>query len=909
MAARLGLFILFIGCLGWPAWLACAAQANQPVDGAEALRSGEYAKAIELFAARIEEQPADVRAHRGLVQAYRDTGRYREAERAIQEFERSFPASVELAHNLGEIYYATGRSGEAREAFQRSIAGAAPDALSAEIALAVLDYERGRGPEAMERFDRFIDVYNLSGRAGKAGRLSSADLTAVGTACRYLGVGNPQLFKDALRAFDEAAAVDPLDLEPKIRAGELFLEKHNSTDAGATFQEVLTVNPHHPRALLGMARVMDFENSPEVLELVQKALEVNPQSVEARVFLAREHLDIEDYERASAEAERALEVNPVSLEALSILAAASFLKGDVEGFEKVRARVLEQNPIYAEFYNTLSDICVQNRLYRQAVEFSRQAVLLDDRSWRGYGLLGLNQLRLGDVEEGKTNLERSFAGDPYNVWIKNTLDLLDTFPDYRETKSDRFLLVIDGKESDLLAPYVMALAEEAYDRLAERYQYRPETPIRIEVYPSHADFSVRTIGLAGLGALGVCFGPVIAIDSPSAREKGGFNWGSTLWHELGHTVTLGMTDHRVPRWVSEGLSVYEEHRARPGWGDDVSIPFLIAYQKDMLLPIADLNNGFIRPSNPHQIGNSYYQASLVFELIERDHGFPAILKMLDGYKKGLTNAEVFQAALGIEPEAFDKVLADYLEERFSGPASVVKVPSENQAPSENQSMEVLSPQQIQDRLAKDPRDFGGQLAMGEVLFQQGKLEEALDYLKQAQLLFPEYGGDNSPYWYLAQIYRQQGELGKAAEELAAFTRINESHYEAHLALAEIRESLGDLRASAEALGKAVFIYPLEMAPHRRLAEIYGELGEFRSAIRERQAVVALAPVDRAQALYELAFAHYQAGDLSTAKREVLRALEVAPNFEEAQDLLLRLLPDASRKGSPAGTVEDQRGGR
>ena len=53
-------------------------------------------------------------------------------------------------------------------------------------------------------------------------------------------------------------------------------------------------------------------------------------------------------------------------------------------------------------------------------------------------------------------------------------------------------------------------------------------------------------------------------------------------------------------------------------------------------------------------------------------------------------------------------------------------------------------------------------------------------------------------------------------------------------------------------------------------------------------VVALNPVDRAEALYQLALAHFEAGDAQAARREVLRALEDAPNFEKAQELLLRL---------------------
>ena len=64
----------------------------------------------------------------------------------------------------------------------------------------------------------------------------------------------------------------------------------------------------------------------------------------------------------------------------------------------------------------------------------------------------------------------------------------------------------------------------------------------------HDDFAVRTAGLPGLiGALGVCFGRVVTMDSPHARP-GDFQWEATLWHELTHVITLQMSNSRVPRW-------------------------------------------------------------------------------------------------------------------------------------------------------------------------------------------------------------------------------------------------------------------------------------------------------------------------------------------------------------------------
>jgi Tfp pilus assembly protein PilF len=70
--------------------------------------------------------------------------------------------------------------------------------------------------------------------------------------------------------------------------------------------------------------------------------------------------------------------------------------------------------------------------------------------------------------------------------------------------------------------------------------------------------------------------------------------------------------------------------------------------------------------------------------------------------------------------------------------------------------------------------------------------------------------------------------------------------------------------------------------------VYAAAQDWPKSVRERQAVVALKPVDMAEALYQLALAHFSGGDRTSARREVLRALEAAPNFIEAQELLLRI---------------------
>ncbi len=838
--------------------------------------TGEYDDAIAEFTALARRGQGPAEASRGLMRTLMEIGRYDDARATAERFNDRNGDSPELWNTLGEVLVLQGEHDAAARAFRRAMDGHASDSLTARLNLAILRYRRGDVDVAMRAFDTFIDAYNRDQRR------PSDELMAVATAVRYLGVSSPALFRDALRAYDEAIAANPDNIEAQLLVGDLFLEKYEGTEARASFETILDRNPNHPRALLGLARVRRFAGSGEAVELVDRSLAYNPNLVPARTFRALLAIEAEDFDGAAEELERALAVNPSDLDALAAAAALRFVSGDHRAFAEIESRVLALNPRFAGLYTTLAEVSARNRLYREAAGFGASAVRIDSTSWSGYAQLGINQLRVGAMPEGRRNLEIAFRGDPYDAWTKNTLDLLDTLETYHESTTDRFRIAVDRSEADVLALYVGDLAEEAFDAMAARYGYRPDTPIRLELYPDHADFSVRTVGLTGLGALGVSFGPVIAMDSPSARDVGDFSWGSTLWHELAHSFHMGQSAHRVPRWFTEGLAVWEERRARSGWGDGPSPSFLMAYRDGRLHPVSRLNDGFMRPAYPEQLVFSYYQASLVCDLIERDHGAAAFARMLQAFGRGLTTDRVFRDVLGVDLGDFDGAFDAYMHQRFAGPLAAL---------GDTEPLDIGPQHAVSaflQRARQEPDDYLAQLWAAQALAQQRRLDEAEPFLRRAKALFPEYAGEGSPYWLLGIMHRERGELREAVRELAALTERNAGDYRALLELAVLHDSLGNSREAADALGRALYVYPLDMSVHRRLAELSAELSDWNRAIRERRAVVALQPVDRAEALYQLARTYFAAGQFENARRAVLHALEIAPGFEAAQELLLEI---------------------
>lgn len=870
--ARLG---MALALSGWPltATVTASSVTAQSQDAAqEALRTGAYDDAVEAFDRALREDPSALSARLGLMEALMATGRY---ERAI-EVGRDGPDPEATGNHLGEALLRVGRRDAAEEAFSAAADGGGAWSLTAEVNLAESLFARGAVDEAMERFDRFIDVYNAS-----SGRLRTSDLVAVGRAVTYLGREQPDLFQDALRAFDEAADADPGRYAARVRAGDLFLAKYSSPEAKTEYEAVLATNPRHAGALFGMARALEFDGEASSGGYLDRVLEVNPNHVEARALRARRHLTRGDWDAARSEVERALDVNPSSLSALTALAAIHFVSGDDAAFDEARNRVLELNPRYAELDATLADLAVQTRRYHDAVARAQAAVELDPAAWEAWGLLGINRLRTGRIAEGRDALERAFEGDPYNPWFKNTLDLLDTFDRFDSHETPHFELFLHGDEADLLATYLAPLAEEAYAALVERYGVEPEVPVRAELYPSHADFSVRTLGEAGLGALGVSFGNVLVMDAPSARTLGDYNWASVFWHELAHTFHLAMTDHRVPRWFSEGLAVHEQRQARPGWGHRPTPTFLAALRDGRLKPVSELNDGFMRPDYPEQVVHSYYQASLVFEWIEDRHGFEAIRSMLEGYRREEAPEAIFESVLGTPVEEFDDTFVTYLEERFARPLAGLPEPGER--PGAN-----ASPAELESFVEDHPNDFAARLSLGTRLIDEGQLDDAEGHLREAAEIFPEYTGPNAPYVQLARLYRERGELERAVESLARHDALAEASYETRLERAELLAELDRPAEAADALAEAVLIWPYELDLHRELASRYAELGDYDAEVLERRAVVALDPTDRARAYYRLARAESRAGRPEDARRSVLRALEIAPNYEEALELLLEL---------------------
>ncbi len=802
--------------------------------------------------------PADARA---LLEA----GRYAEAVEAARLEIAASSQTAEAWRALADALAATGENEEALAAYQKIPPGPGGPRLDVEMAMARIERVHGLSARWRHRTQGVLTAYR-----NRPTTLNAAEIRAAGDAAWVLAGEDPALYATALRIYEQAIQRDPKDPASHVAIGDLLLDRYNNEEALEAYRAALSIDGAYVPALLGVARSQHFDHSTGAIDAAGKVIEIRPNDVGALVLLARLHLELEDYEASKLFLERALSVNPRSPEALTLTAALAFLKGEQESFDARVTEIRDNASGYTTLFETLAEIAAQNRYYARAERFALWAVNLNPNSWRGYALLGINRLRLGEIDAGRAALEVAFRGDPFDPRTKNALELLDVLDDYQKFRSARFVLSAHPREMRVLAPRVIEIAEQAYDFFSTAYGYHPPTPVRIEFYRRHEDFSVRTTGLVGVDILGVSFGPVVALDSPSAGVFGPVNFGSTLWHELAHSFHLGLTGSRVPRWFSEGLAVFEERRARPGWGFDVTPEFLMAFQHGRLAPASALNQSFLRPSYPEQVVHAYFQGALLMELIARDHGFDAIVRMLEGYRGGRSTHELLREVLALEPDALDAAFEAYVRERFG------------------RALEALTPVLDSEQGSMPEGRYPHLLREARRAMEAEELDRAHGVLTEAQSLFPEHAGPDSTYPLLAALYLERGEPELAIDQLKRSIAIDADDLDAHRRLAELYMKYDDRQAAAEVIDRALLIQPFDATLHRTLAEIRESHNEWRQAAAAREAVVALDPSDPAEARYLLARAHHRAGEHWEAKREVLGALEVAPMYEEALELLLEI---------------------
>jgi cellulose synthase operon protein C len=530
-------------------------------------------------------------------------------------------------------------------------------------------------------------------------------------------------------------------------------------------------------------------------------------------------------------------------------------------------------------YRVAGELASHNYRFDEAVELTRRGLALDAGNSRALGDLGMHLLRTGDEPGARAALDASFKADPFNRLTYNLLQMMDTLDKFVTVREGDIVMRLHKDEAPVLQEYAMSLARQALSTLSARYEFTPRGPILIEIFPKHDDFAVRTAGLPGMiGALGVCFGRVVTMDSPKARPPGEFQWEATLWHELAHVVTLQMSNQRVPRWLTEGISVYEEKKARPEWGREMDVQFAGMLNRGETLKLRDLNAAF---TSPKTISLAYFEASLLVDHIVNAYGDAGMRKLLRTYGQGVDTDAALKTALNTDFDQMQVGFDQTVEKMFGDMRRAMATPGESEA--------LRMPTEMLRALANEhPRSFPVQMALGAALRKDGAVDEAMKAFERAAALVPVSG---APHDQMAAIALSKKDTARATTELTALVAVDFNNVEAARQLSELlrQANVDDPAKLVPVYQRITAIDPFDPDAHAMLGRFALQRNEADTAAREFRAVIALGPVDRAAAYTDLAESYFKGGKRAEAKKQAIAALEIAPTYERAQELLLKLV--------------------
>ncbi|MBI1901034.1 MAG: tetratricopeptide repeat protein [Planctomycetia bacterium] len=838
------------------------AKSQRVAEARKLLLTGHYDEAAEALgeiAAKPDDDDDAVEAAIGLAECQASTGKADEALKTLQGAAQKHPADARLHAQFARRSFDKGDYAGAQQAVDAALK-ADGNSLLARWIQAELFRTSGKLKEAEESVAWFVTFYN--------DEKNQAKLAKDPEGLRWLGVAVAQharwsreqaLFRDIVNTvLPDAVAAEPAFWPAHYETGVLFLEKYNQAEATRSFNAALKINPQAAEVYAALAELAlqnyDLDKARRSLD---RALAINPNLAQAHALYADWHLANFQRDKARESLQKALAANPLSEMALARLAALEILtRGlpqDTKGTElgKITDAVEARNAHAGEFYFEIGVRLADQRRFDAAERFFKLAIEKTPKLIGPQREMGLMFMRLAREEEAKKLLEDSFQSDPFNVRVKNTLEVLDVLSGYATLETEHFIVRFDRGQDEILARYAAAFLEnEVYPELTKQFGFEPQGKSMFEIFnraknsDGHAWFSARMVGLPYLGTVGACAGKIVAMTSPTGMEEP-FNWARVLKHEFVHVLNLQQTNFNIPHWFTEGLATHNENYPRPESWNQI-LAQRMADKK--LFTLEDVNLGFIRPQSGDDWSLAYCQSELYIEYMLATYGDDAVSKMLAALADNLDTPGAIKRSFGVEVAEFEKGYMELLKTVVAeaGPAN-----------SGRPEMTLAQLQEAVSRDAKNP-DLLAQLAL--VNLEREDFPKARQSARAALAIKPKHA---LAAYVLARTHVLVGENDEAQTLLEECLDEKSPHPRVLLLLAGLKLKGGDTAGAEKLYELGNKAFPQDSKWLRALAGMYLRSGDAEKLaprleelaareademlFRKKLAQIALARKDYAQA--------------------------------------------------------------
>jgi tetratricopeptide (TPR) repeat protein len=335
----------------------------------------------------------------------------------------------------------------------------------------------------------------------------------------------------------------------------------------------------------------------------------------------------------------------------------------------------------------------------------------------------------------------------------------------------------------------------------------------------------------------------------------------------------------MPRWFSEGISVFEERQANPAWGEHMNLGYRDLILNGELTPLGKLSSAFLAPKDSRHLLFAYYESSLVIEFIVQRFGLESLKAMLTDLGDGKNINIAIPAHTIPLPE---------LERQFAAYATGLAT---NLAPGINldKPPESGSDTDIAIWAKAHPDNYYLRMRNAGKLMEAKNWTEAGPLLESLAAAYPGEKGAANPLWLLAVTQRNLNETNAELTTLQKFAMRESDFVDLYARLIELSEAQKDWPAVTKYASRLVAINPLISLPYRALAEAGVASGNPGQAITAYRKLLLLDPPDPSEVHFQLARLLHARGDAEgEAKRQVLQSLEDAPRFQDALRLLVEI---------------------
>ena len=757
-------------------------------------------------------------------------------------------------------------------------AGATIDAgivrYSWSIRLRMLAYETALLLGDRQKSERMLDEINQLATGAPWRYTDADDLVSLGQAAIKLGA-DP---KDVLEGFFDRATRN-YESRPDgfIAAAQLAIDKGDMALAAEVMQPAAKQFPDNPDVLFLLAESIASASAQEASALFQQILTINPNYVKVLQKLAERQIDAENYVDAVETLARIHKINPWHPTAHALQAVIHHLRNQPIEEARSRSRALAFSDASPVVDHIIGEKLSRKYRFSEGAAYQLVAMSIDPLFVPAKTQLCQDLLRLGRDEAGWQMAEAAQKQDTYSTALFNLMQLKDSLDDFQTLTSERFIIRMNRQEAIVYGGRVEALLNRAFDALSERYGYTPPEPVVVEIFDRPDDFAVRTFGIPDVaGFLGVCFGKLITANSPASQRNSPSNWESVLWHEFCHVITLQMTDNRIPRWLSEGISVYEERRTDVRWGQSMTPGFRERVKAGNVTPVSQLSSAFLHAESGEDLNFAYYESSMVVEFIVEQHGFEALVLILNDLENGFIINDALERRAGGLAE-LDTAFAEYLTGLANSYAKDVEFAIETDG-EHKLDLEALQ---------QNPRHYTAGLTAAAALIRAGELDSAETKLLELIKLFPEDTSANGGRKILAEVYKRQEKADQQAAVLAEHLQRSGDDLEAAVELLSLQVTAKQWPQALTTGRLVMAIDPLQPGVLRQLNVVASSTKDDNLAVDVLTGLLELEPADAARTHFLIAQI-LKSQNAEQSRRHVLLSLEQAPRYRAAHKLLLDL---------------------